>query len=299
MDSRVLDSRFKTSVLALVLAAILPAGLEASPQQRVFRVKPFMAGSYLGIEMENVTADNMSLYKLSAELGVIVRTVEKGSPAEAANLREKDVILEYAGMPVFSTMQLTRLVQETPEGRTVNLVISRDGKKLDLNVKMGKREGPLSQGERPGFDHDRNWGFGGPGGRSFEFEVPEGRLPFGFSFPPGRDGEIIRPDRPRLGVTLQSLTDQMGEYLGVPDRKGALVTSVVEGSAAAAANIKAGDVIVRAGERVIADPDDLLRAIRQKDQGEKLELKAIRDKKEISLTVELPKDGKKPGGFSL
>ena len=91
----------------------------------------------------------------------------------------------------------------------------------------------------------------------------------------------------------------MGEYLGVPDRKGALVTSVVEGSAAAAANIKAGDVIVRAGERVIADPDDLLRAIRQKDQGEKLELKAIRDKKEISLTVELPKDGKKPGGFSL
>ena len=91
----------------------------------------------------------------------------------------------------------------------------------------------------------------------------------------------------------------MGEYLGVPDRKGALVTSVVEGSAAAAANIKAGDVIVRAGERVIADPDDLLRAIRQKDPGEKLELKAIRDKKEISLTVELPTDGKKPGGFSL
>jgi len=299
MDSRVLDSRFKTSVLALVLAAILPAGLEASPQQGVFRVNPFMAGSYLGIEMENVTADNMSSYKLSAELGVIVRTVEKGSPAEAANLREKDVILEYAGMPVFSTMQLTRLVQETPEGRTVNLVISRDGKKLDLNVKMGKREGPLSLGERPEFDHDRNWGFGGPGGRSFGFEVPEGGLPFGFSFPPGRDGEIIRSDRPRLGVTLQSLTDQMGEYLGVPDRKGALVTSVVEGSAAAAANIKAGDVIIRAGERVIADPDDLLRAIRQKDQGEKLELKAIRDKKEISLTVELPKDGKKPGGFSL
>jgi serine protease Do len=258
-----------------------------------------MAGSYLGIEMENVTADNMSSYKLSAELGVIVRTVEKGSPAEAANLREKDVILEYAGMPVFSTMQLTRLVQETPEGRTVNLVISRDGKKLDLNVKIGKREGPLSLGERPESGHDRNWGFGGPGGRSFGFEVPEGGLPFGFSFPPGRDGEIIRPDRPRLGVSLQSLTDQMGEYLGVPDRKGALVTSVVEGSAAAAANIKAGDVIVRAGERVIADPDDLLRAIRQKDQGEKLELKAIRDKKEISLTVELPKDGKKPGGFSL
>jgi serine protease Do len=301
MDSRILDRRFKTGViaLALALAAILPVGLEASPQQGVFRVKPFMGGSYLGIEMENVTADNMASYKLSAEQGVIVRMVEKGSPAEAANLQEKDVILQYAGMPVFSTMQLTRLVQETPEGRRVDLVISRDGKKLDLNVKLGKREAPLSLGERPELDHDRGWGFGNPGGRSFGFEVPEGRFPFGFSIPPGRDEEIIRPDRPRLGVTLQSLTDQMAEYLGVPGKKGALVTSVAEGSAAAAANIKAGDVIVKAGERVIADPDDLLRAIRQKDPGEKLELKTIRDKKEISLTVELPKDGKKPGAFSL
>src|SRR5262245_10688570 len=301
MDSGVLNSRFKTSVIAmaLALAAILPVGLEASPQQGVFRVNPFMGGSYLGIEMENVTAENMASYKLNAELGVIVRTVEKGSPAEAANLQEKDVILQYAGMPVFSTMQLARLVQETPEGRRVNLVISRDGKKLDLNVKLGKREGPLSMGERPEFDNDRGWGFAGPGGRSFGFEVPEGRLPFGFSIPPGRDEEIIRRDRPRLGVTLQSLTDQMGEYLGVPDRRGALVTSVAEGSAAAAANIKAGDVIIKAGERVIADPDDLLRAIRQKNQGERLELKAIRDKKEISLVVELPKDGKNPGGFKL
>jgi serine protease Do len=296
MESRVLDSRIRTSVMALALAAILPAGLEASQQQGGFHVKPFVAGSYLGIEMENVTAENMNSYKLSAELGVIVRTVEKGSPAEAANLQEKDVILEYAGIPVFSTMQLARLVQETPEGRRVNLVISRDGKKLDLNVKMGKREGPLNLGER---DYDRGWGYGGPDGRSFGFEVPDGKFPFGFSFPPGGDGEIVRADRPRLGVTLQSLTDQMGEYLGVPDRKGALVTSVAEGSAAAAANLKAGDVIVKAGERVIANPDDLSRAIRQKDQGEKLELKAIRDKKEISLTVELPKDGKKPGGFSL
>jgi serine protease Do len=301
MDSRVFDGRFRTSViaLALALAAILPGGLEASPQQGVFQVKPFMGGSYLGIEMENVTSENMGSYKLTAELGVIVRTVEKGSPAEAAGLHERDVILEYAGIPVFSTMQLSRLVQETPEGRRVSLVLSRDGKKLDLNVKLGKREGPLSLEQRPEFDYGRGWGFSGPGGRSFGFAVPEGSTPFGFSFPPGRDGEIVRPDRPRLGITLQSLTDQMGEYLGVPDRKGALVTSVAEGSAAAAANLKAGDVIVKAGDKVISDPDDLLRAIRQKDQDEKLELRAIRDKKEISLTVHLPKDGRKPGGFSL
>src|SRR4029079_16053180 len=108
---------------------------------------------------------NMASYQLTDERGVIVRTVEKGSPAEAANLQEKDVILEYAGMPVFSTTQMMRLVQETPEGRKVILGVSRDGKKLDLTVNIGKREGPLGQGDRHEFDSGRAFGFGGPGGR--------------------------------------------------------------------------------------------------------------------------------------
>jgi S1-C subfamily serine protease len=75
--------------------------------------------SYLGIQMEDVTADNMSTYKLSNERGVIIRSVEEGSPAEKANLRANDVVLEYAGNQVWSTMQLSRLVQETPPGRNV------------------------------------------------------------------------------------------------------------------------------------------------------------------------------------
>ena len=151
MIDRVVKNRFKYSVLAVALTftAALPAALQAQPQSAGSVSSP-MGGSYLGIEMENVNAENMALYKLTDERGVIVRTVEKGSPAEAANLQERDVILGYAGTPVFSTMQMMRLVQETPEGRKVNLVASRDGKKLDLTVKIGKSEGPLSLGGPPG-----------------------------------------------------------------------------------------------------------------------------------------------------
>ena len=300
MIHRLLKSRFKYSVLAVALAyaVALPASLQAQPQSGGFGIRP-MGGSYLGIEMENVNAENMALYKLTDERGVIVRTVEKGSPAEAANLQEKDVILEYAGTPVFSAMQLMRLVQETPEGRKVSLVASRDGKKLDLAVKIGKSEGPLSFGDRREFDSGRAFGFGGPGGRSFGFEIPEGGLPFGFALPPGHDQELGQFGRPRLGLTLQPLTEQMSEFLGVPGKKGVLVTSVAPGSAAVAAHLKAGDVIVIVDDRSIEDPDDLSRAIRQKQPGEKLELKVIRDKKEISMTVELPGDGGKSGGFKL
>ena len=47
--------------------------------------------------MKDVTADDVSKYKLSSERGVIVSSVIKGSPAETANLKEEDVILEFGG----------------------------------------------------------------------------------------------------------------------------------------------------------------------------------------------------------
>ena len=54
-----------------------------------------------------------------------------------------------------------------------------------------------------------------------------------------------------MGVNLDDLNEQMGEYFGVEGGKGALVTEVVEDSPAAKAGLKAGDVIVKLGEKDI------------------------------------------------
>jgi S1-C subfamily serine protease len=76
------------------------------------------------------------------------------------------------------------------------------------------------------------------------------------------------------------------------------VTSVQAGSAAAAARLKAGDVIVRAGDRAVEDPDDVARAIERR-AGEKLDLKVVRDRKEITIIVEVPKDSGNPRGYRM
>ena len=109
------------------IAALIGLFASAAPLCQAQNVM-FSSGAYLGIQMADVTASNMSQYKLSSERGVIVRSVVKGSPAEAANLQNGDVILEFAGYPVWSSLQLSRLVQETPVGRKVELIVSRDGK---------------------------------------------------------------------------------------------------------------------------------------------------------------------------
>jgi len=284
------------------LALTLGVGLspDAATAQTRYRVMEHLGigASYLGIEMDEVTTGNMAAHKLGAERGVIVRSVQKGSPASEAALQERDVVVDYDGFPVHSTRQLARLVQETPAGRKVPIVVSRDGRRLTLTARIARREDAiLSQNEpAPGRRLDRE----------FEFRLPDGHVPLPegggrvFRFEPrGREGDDPAPRRAVLGVSLQALTDQLAEHLGVAGKKGVLVLSVKEGSPAAAAGLRAGDVIVATGDASVAEPSDVARALERR-AGEKLELRLVRDRKELSVVVELPKSGTtRDRGFKL
>jgi serine protease Do len=286
------DKKRRMTVLVILLivgggASLLLAQRPAAPQ--VVRVG--IGGAYMGITPGDVTADNMAKYKLSSETGVIVRSVEKGSPAEAAHLQENDVILEYAGIPVFSAAELTRLVQETPVDRTVNLVVSREGKKINLTVKIAEQKGAARADRFTVITPNellRPFELNPPGGGVFQFTLPNGR---------SRSLSILM-SRPQLGVTVEAVTEQMAEFLGVPGKKGALVTSVTAGSSAASV-LRAGDVIVSVDGKAVAAPQDLTQALSSKAQDAKVELKVIRDKKEISVTVDLSKSGGVQRGIIL
>jgi S1-C subfamily serine protease len=207
-------------------------------------------------------------------------------------LQENDVVLEYAGIPVFSVAELTRLVQETPVDRTVNLVVSRDGKKINLTVKIAQRKGAALADRftviTPN-DILRRFEFNPPGGGLFQFTLPNGR---------SRTLRLAMPSRPQLGVTVEAVTEQMAEFLGVPGKKGVLVTSVTAGTPAASV-LRAGDVILSIDGKAVADPQDLTQALSSKAQGAKVELKVIRDKKEISVTVDLSESGGVQRGIIL
>ena len=75
---------------------------------------PLLGGhNFLGVRAEDITRENMKEYGLSGEpRGVGVREVVKGSPAERAGLRERDVILRFDGEAVTSARKLIRLVDE-------------------------------------------------------------------------------------------------------------------------------------------------------------------------------------------
>jgi S1-C subfamily serine protease len=173
-------------------------------------------------------------------------------------------------------------VQETPVGRKVELVVNRGGKRMNLSAKVETREERRADNRTEALPRD----FFGPGARSFEFRLPE---------IPDANPRESTPRNPRLGITIQPLTDQLGEFLGVPKKKGVLVSSVIEGSPCAG-KLKSGDVIISADGKDTGDPEDLTRLIRDKSEGS-ITLKVIRDKKEFTIVVILPAEEGK--GYKL
>ena len=108
------------------------------------------------------------------------------------------------------------------------------------------------------------------------------------------NGTLMMGGQPRLGIDAEDLNGQLGSFFGAPDGEGILVREVSPGSAAEKGGLKAGDVIASVnGERVrtVGDLREKLAAKREakdKDKDQTVKLGVLRNKSEVSLTVELP-----------
>ncbi len=106
-----------------------------------------------------------------------------------------------------------------------------------------------------------------------------------------QDGKVSRG---YLGVQIQSLSKDLADGLGLSDRKGALIASAQEGTPAAKAGLKAGDVITAVNGEKIEDARELSRRIGHLKPGTTAEITYLRDGGERRATVELaPQPGDK------
>ena len=86
------------------------------------------------------------------------------------------------------------------------------------------------------------------------------------------------------GLYLEKMSAQLAGYFGVPNGSGLLVRSVQENSPAALAGMHAGDVVVRANDKTVANTNDWAKAIKN-SHGHSLTVVVMRDKKEQTLTL--------------
>lgn len=226
-------------------------------------------GSQLGVVVSDVDTQQAA--------GVKIDEVTADSAADKTGLKEGDVVVEFDGERVRSARQFTRLVRETPDGRTVKIAVLRDGKKQTFDATPEAR----SFSWDIAIDDDRIRREVERGMRGLrEFRVdPQ----FNYRFD-NRDGHAevftLRSSRGRLGVTVQELSTELADYFGAKNG-GALVSSVAKGSAAEKAGLKAGDVITSVNGDRVRDGDDLIREL--ESVGGDVSLGVVRDKQEITL----------------
>jgi len=227
--------------------------------------------SYLGVDIQDVTADRVSALKLKEERGVEVTMVDQDAPAGKAGVKEHDVILEFNGTAVDSEEQLRRIIRETPPGRTVTLGISRDGNPMKISVQLADRAKIIAD-SMP------------------KVVVPKTpRVPIPPIEVPNYTYQLqVQTYSSLLGIQTENLSRQLGEFFGVKDGEGVLVRSVEKGSPAEKAGMKAGDVIVRADNEKLSDRADLSHILRSHREGGKLSLVVVRDKREQTIMVDLP-----------
>jgi serine protease Do len=267
-----------TSALAVAVAGTaVTAVVHAQKRERPFvrAVADIMGGgAQIGVTVKEVETDAAK----PAGAGVVVEEVETDSPAAKAGIKAGDTITEFDGERVRSVRQFARLVRETPAGRKVTAALTRDGQRVTVSVAPEQ-----SSGFRFGDDLSiERWD---DGGRSWSYSVPAPPAPPAAPAPPRAPRP---PDVPefdfgmfgrggRLGISVETLTPQLEEYFGVKD--GVLVRSVTDGSAAAKAGLKAGDVITAVNGSQVSAPSDVTRAINRLDEGAEFSIEIVRDKK--------------------
>ncbi len=93
---------------------------------------------WLGVVIQEVNRDLAESFGLKRPQGALVARVLEDSPAEAAGLREGDVIIAFNGEPIDLSSELPHLVGRVRAGSTAKLRVQRGGSPRTIEVKIGE-----------------------------------------------------------------------------------------------------------------------------------------------------------------
>jgi serine protease Do len=121
-----------------------------------------------------------------------------------------------------------------------------------------------------------------------------GNIGIGFAIPASMAMKVLdqlkaggKVDRGWLGVYIQPMTEDLAKAMGLDRARGALIAQVQDGSPAAKAGLKPGEVVLAVDEKQIEQSRDLARFVAEIKPGTEAKFTVWRDKKEAAVTVKV------------
>jgi len=210
-------------------------------------------------------------------IGAYVEALTPGSPAEEAGLHPGDIIVKFNGEPLAnakvdadedesaSTARLMELAKNLKDGDKVSLEYRRGNETRTVTVTATRAMGPrirmVTVPEQPLIDIP-------------EIEVADvGDI----------DVDVYTVGRPWRDMDLVALNPELGEYFGTAE--GILVVRTAKEDAL---KLKAGDVILKIGDRTPTTPAQAMRILRSYEPGETIALQVMRKREKLTVSVQAP-----------
>jgi len=194
--------------------------------------------SYLGVQLQALTSELRQKLKVPFGKGALISEVGSGTPAEKAKLLSGDVILNFDGRVISDRDDLVDAVERAAPDKNYNLNVLRDGKEMQLTVKLEAMPSDYTPALQRARMHDN----------------------------PTQQTKPSQQEVSKLGIEVSPLDSQLASQLGVDkEMKGLVVRNVRQGSPAEEAGLEVGDIIQRVGTTTVSNLDDFGAAIEKAD----------------------------------
>ncbi len=207
----------------------IPTNMARSVMEQLMKGGKVRRGQ-LGVVVQPVTSDVATSLGMSETRGVIVNSVQPGSGAEKAGLRQGDVIVSLNGAPINDSNELRNRIASTAPGTQVTLNIIRDNKEQQVKATLGELAADAKK------DAERG----------------------GVNPAPGSE------ESGKLGVTVTPVTPEIARTLNLGNNaEGLVISSVDPNGPAAEAGLQQGDVILSANQQKMRANSDLVNAVQR------------------------------------
>jgi serine protease Do len=218
----------------------LPSTMAIKVYDQIIKQGRVTRGS-IGVSFqEEISTNPITLKALGAQYGIVIETVQPGSPAEKAGLKGGDVITSVNGHPVKTGNDLVNPILDTPIGSKIKLTYMRD----------------RVQKETAATVEDKTRVFPTTAGRMND-----------------QPGEAAPTE---FGLHVEEMTPDRGRRVGVEGQKGLIVTEVEPASFAEDLGFGRGDVITEINREGISSVSDYRKSVSKLKAGEDVVFKVLR-----------------------
>jgi serine protease Do len=210
---------------------------------------------WLGVGLQPVDDEIAESLGQKDTKGALIATVAKDSPAEKAGILPGDIVLSFDGHEISSIRKFSRLVAETPIGKTVDIIVLRKGNKKPLKVTVGEIKEKTETEEEPTQE----------------------------------DNNATKPGKEVMGIIVSKLTPELRHKYSIDNSvTGVAITKILRKGDVIKRALHKGDVIVAANQEEVDSPEALESIVKKAKKANKKSILLLIYRAGMNLFIAVP-----------